>query len=518
MSESAQVGPSEPPPPTLLVWAGFLAMNIGNFMALLDVQIVASSIGSIQAGVSASNDEISWVQTGYLIAEVIGIPLSGFLARALGARLLFSIAALSFSLASLMCALSWDLPSLVVFRAIQGFCGAPMVPMTMATTYLIIPRRNQMMAGAMMSMIMTVASSLGPTIGGWVGGAFGWRALFWVNLIPGPLVASTVWIAMTQLKGPEFSLFRKIDFRGLIGLAVFLGAAEYALEEGPTKQWFQSGEVTFWALTSLAGGTLFFWRALTVENPIVDLRPFRHVPFAIGTTLAFMIGVALFSAVFLTPLFLSSVRGYSSLQVGHTMFVQGLTMFIMGPLIGLLGRSGGDLRWLSALGLGFVAGSCFAQSQLTAEAGFWQFAVPQVMRGAGLMMSFTSIMVPAMQSLPPAMLHAGTSLFNTIRNLGGAFGIAGLSTIQAHAYALHRQELYAAADPSNPHVAAMAAGGRQAIMRYAGLLDREALVMTFNDEFFLMAVVISLSIVAVLFLNPKKHVTAAIAEPVQATH
>jgi DHA2 family multidrug resistance protein len=281
-----------------------------------------------------------------------------------------------------------------------------------------------------------------------------------------------------------------------------------------------------WALASAAGAVLFFWRAFGVDTPIVDLKPFRHPTFAIGAGLGFILGLGLFSSVFLTPLFLGSVRGYSALQIGHTMFVQGVVMFVSAPLVGRLGRSLGDTRPLGFLGFMLVAWSCWEQSHMTAEAGFWELAQPQVWRAIGLMMTFTSVMQPALQSLPPQLVHAGAGLFNTMRNLGGAFGIAALATVQAHSFGLHRQELYAAADPNNPHVAGMIAGAqayleqagaadaeRQALMRYAALLDREALVMTFNDQFLALAVVIGLSAFATLLLRPRpKPIGAAPAQ------
>lgn len=521
MSAEAAARPDDAPP--LAIWIGFIAMIIGQFMAVLDIQIVASAIGSIQAGVSASRDEISWVQTAYLIAEVIGIPLSGFLGRALGTRLLFCLSAFAFSITSMLCAFSWDITSLIVFRALQGFSGAAMIPTVMATLYLAFPQRLQAMTAAMMGMMVTLAPSLGPTIGGYVAEALGWRALFWINLAPGLLITFIIWNTMGSLDKPEFSLLKKIDFVGLLGLAVFLGAAEYTLEEGPANEWFASTEVTLWALVSAAGGALFFWRAFTHETPIVDLKPFRTPTFAVGASLGFILGVGLFSSVFLTPLFLGAVRGYNALQIGHTMFVQGAVMFVSAPFIGWLARQMSDTRGLGFAGFLLVALSCWVQAHLTAESAFWELAWPQALRGVGLIMTFTSVMQPALQSLPPAQVHAGAGLFNTMRNLGGAFGIAGLATIQAHAFALHRQELYAAADPNNPHVAGMIAGARayleqagaldperQALMRYAALLDREALVMTFNDQFLFLAVVVGLSAFAMLFLRPRARAGAAV--------
>ena len=527
MSAAAQARPDDSPP--LHIWVGFIAMVVGQFMAILDIQIVASAIGSIQAGVSASRDEISWVQTSYLIAEVIGIPLSGFLGRALGTRLLFCLSSLAFSISSLLCAFSWDITSLIVFRALQGFSGAAMIPTVMATLYLVFPQRLQPMTGAMMGMVITLAPSLGPTIGGYVAEMLGWRALFWINLVPGLLITVVIWNTMASLGKPDFSLLKKIDLIGLAGLAVFLGAAEYTLEEGPSNEWFASSEVTMWALLSALGGALFFWRAFTAANPIVDLRPFKSPTFAVGASLGFILGLGLFSSVFLTPLFLGSVRGYSALQIGHTMFVQGAVMFVSAPIIGRWGRMMRDTRPLGFLGFILVALSCWVQAHLTAESAFWELAWPQVLRALGLMMTFTSVMQPALQSLPAQQVHAGSGLFNTMRNLGGAFGIAGLATIQSHAFALHRQELYAAADPNNPHVAGMIAGARayleqagasdperQALMRYAGLLDREALVMTFNDQFLFLAVIIGLSAFAMLLLRPRPQVRTAPAQAEEA--
>lgn len=518
---AAPAAPTDSPP--LGIWIGFIAMVVGQFMAILDIQIVASAIGSIQAGVSASRDEISWVQTAYLIAEVIGIPLSGFLGRALGTRLLFCLSAIGFSISSLLCAFSWDISSLIVFRALQGFSGAAMIPTVMATLYLVFPARLQPMTGAMMGMVITLAPSLGPTIGGYVADALGWRALFWVNVVPGLLITLIIWNTMGSLGKANLGLLKKIDLIGLAGLALFLGAAEYTLEEGPSNEWFASSEITLLALTSALGAVIFFWRAFTAETPIVDLKPFASTTFAIGACLGFILGLGLFSSVFLTPLFLGTVRGYSALQIGHTMFVQGVVMFVTAPIIGRFARMQADTRPIGFVGFLLVALSCFMQAHLTAEAGFWEMAWPQVVRAIGLMSTFSSVMQPALQALPPQQVHAGAGLFNTMRNLGGAFGIAGLATVQTHAFALHRQELYSALDPNNPHVQGMLAQmqaylaqtgasdpERQALMRYASILDREALVMTFNDQFLFLAVVIGLSAFAMLALRPSAQRTARI--------
>lgn len=508
---------------------GFIAMMVGNFMALLDIQIVASAIGSIQAGISASRDEISWVQTAYLIAEVVGIPLSGFLARTLGTRRLFVISSALFTLSSLLCSFAWDISSLVVFRALQGFTGAAMVPTTMATLYLVIPKDRQTLAVAMIGVISTLAPSAGPSFGGWITEALGWRALFWINVVPGLFVTAAVWFALGEIDKPRFELFRRLDVTGLIGMAMFLGAAEYVLEEGASAEWFASSEIWFWTLFSAIGAVIFFWRAAVSTNPIVDLRPFKTPSFAVASFLAFILGVGLYSSAFLLPVFLGSVRGYNALQIGHTMFVQGLVMMVSGPTLGLATRGLKDTRWAGITGFFLLSASCYYQSTLTAETGLQQLWLPQALRGLGLLLIFSAIMQPALQSLPPDQVHTGSGLFSTIRNIGGAFGIASFTTLQIHAYALHRQELYAAADPSNPHIQAMIQGSQayleqagasdpaqQAVMRYASLLDREALIMAFNDEFLALAVITAVSSVAMLLLRPKLNAGGSNRDPVLA--
>jgi DHA2 family multidrug resistance protein len=520
MSAPAETRDDASPP--LAVWIGFSAMVFGNFMAILDIQIVASAISEIQAGVSASRDEISWVQTAYLIAEVIAIPLCGFLGRALGTRLLFCASALLFSLSSLLCAFAWDIGSLILFRALQGFSGAAMIPTTMATLFLVFPRHLQPMAGAVVGTVSTLGPTLGPTLGGYVAEALGWRALFWINLVPGLLIAAIIWRTMKGVSTAEPALLKRIDFPGLLGLALFLGAAEYVLEEGPANEWFASSEIWMWTLVSAAGGVLFFWRAFNVETPIVDLKPFATPTFAVGVTLAFVLGLSIFSTIFLTPLFLGSVRGYNALQIGHTMFVQGAVMMLAGPIVGGFVRRLEDPRLFGAIGFLFVAAGCFTQASLTAQSAFWELALPQALRGIGLIMTFSAVMHPTLSALPPSLVHSGAGLFNTLRNLGGAFGIAALATLQTHAFALHRQELYSAVDRSNPHVQAMMAQmqaylaqtgaadpERQALMQYAAMLDREALVMTFNDQFLFLGVVVAASALAMYFMKPAGRAAAS---------
>ncbi|MBU6371739.1 MAG: DHA2 family efflux MFS transporter permease subunit [Alphaproteobacteria bacterium] len=512
----------EPPEPTLGQWIAFTAMIFGNFMAILDIQIVASSITQIQAGVSASRDEITWVQTSYLIAEVIAIPLSGFLIRALGTRLLFTVAASAFAVLSMACALSWDMNSLIVFRTLQGFVGGALIPTTMSTLYLTFPSHRQAVAGTMVGLVSTMAPSIGPTLGGWISEAAGWRWLFWVNVVPGIIIAVLVWRLQKGPK-PNWAMIRNLDVWGLLGLAAMLGCTQFVLEEGPGHDWFAETGVAIAAAAALLGTIIFFYRSLTHPNPVVDLRVFRYGSFGIGCALAILVGVGLYTPTFLQPLFLGQVRGYNALEIGHNMFAQGLTMFIMAPIMSRLAQYAEDPRPLAAFGFICIAISCFMQSHLTAESAFWDFFFPQAIRGVGLMTTFMAVMRPTLASLPPELVPSGTGVFNLMRNLGGAFGLATLITLQQHALAGHRQELYAAAN--TPTVRAMlegsaarlAAEGVQdpetvALANYLHLLDREALVMTFNDQFLTVALALCVAAGLVLLMRKPKPGQAAPAD------
>ena len=501
----------EPPEPTLGQWMAFIAMIFGNFLAILDIQIVASSITQIQAGVSASREEITWVQTSYLIAEVIAIPLSGFLIKALGTRLLFTVAAAAFALLSMACAVAWDMNSLIVFRAMQGFAGGALIPTTMSTLYLTFPSHRQAVAGTLVGLVSTMAPSIGPTLGGYISEVAGWRWLFWINVVPGFAIAAIVW-RLQRGPAPNWAMIRNLDVWGLVGLAAMLGCTQYVLEEGPAHEWFAETGVAIAALAALAGTALFFYRALTHANPVVDLRVFRYGSFAVGCILAVIVGVGLYAPTFLQPLFLGQVRGFSSLEIGHHMFAQGLAMFLMAPLLSRLAQKMDDPRPLAAFGFVCIGLSCVMQSNLTAETGFWDFVWPQVIRGIGMMTCFMAIMRPTLISLPPELVPSGTGVFNLMRNLGGAFGLASLTTLQQHSFALHRQELYAAADTQAARDAIAASAARfelegladpqtAALSNYLQLLDREALVMTFNNQFLVIAIAMAVATVAVIALK-----------------
>src|SRR6266702_6990253 len=310
----------------------FIIMVFGMFMSILDIQIVSASLSEIQAGLSASSSEVSWVQTAYLIAEVIAIPLSGFLSRAFGTRLLFAISAFGFTIASFLCGFASSIEQMILWRAIQGFLGAGMIPTVFASAYLVFPRSKFHIVGPIIGLVATLAPTIGPTVGGFITDWMSWHWLFFINVVPGIGITVGV-LALVDFDQPHFELLDHFDWWGLLFMAGFLGSLEYVLEEGPQYEWLQDTSVAVCAAVSAISAIAFFYRVLTAEEPIVDIRAFTDRNFGIGCLISFCVGIGLYGLTYIYPRYLSEVRGYSALMIGETMFVSGITMFLTAPLV-----------------------------------------------------------------------------------------------------------------------------------------------------------------------------------------
>src|ERR1700716_1223093 len=275
---------SERIPPRRLF--AFLIMVFGMFMSILDIQVVSASLSDIQAGLSASSTEVSWVQTSYLIAEVIAIPLSGFLSRALGTRLLFAISAFGFTLASFLCGFASSIEQMILWRAIQGFLGAGMIPTVFASAYTVFPRSKFYIVGPIIGLVATLAPTIGPTVGGFITDVMSWHWLFFINIVPRLRIHIGV-LALVDFDEPNFELLDRFDWWGLIFMAGFLGSLEYVLEEGPRYEWLQDTSVAVCAAICAVSAIAFFWRVLSVREPIVDITMFTDRNFGIGCPISF---------------------------------------------------------------------------------------------------------------------------------------------------------------------------------------------------------------------------------------
>src|SRR5437660_5105246 len=327
----------------------FLIMVFGMFVSILDIQVVSASLSDIQAGLSASSSEVSWVQTSYLIAEVIAIPLSGFLSRALGTRLLFAISASGFTIASFLCGFASTIEQMILWRAIQGFLGAGMIPTVFASAYTVFPRSKFHIVAPIIGLVATLAPTIGPTVGGIITDAMSWHWLFFINIVPGVIITLGV-LALVDFDQPNFALLDRFDWWGLIFMAGFLGSLEYVLEEGPQYEWLQDTSVAVCAAVGSVSAIAFFYRVLSAEEPIVDIRAFADRNFGVGCLISFCVGLGLDGLTYMYPRYLAEVRGYSALMIGETMFVSGLTMFVTAPIVGRL-MTRIDMRYIIASGL-----------------------------------------------------------------------------------------------------------------------------------------------------------------------
>ncbi len=492
----------------------FLAMVFGMFMAILDIQIVSASLSEIQAGLSASSDEIPWVQTAYLIAEVVMIPLSGFLGRLMSTRVLFTISAAGFTAASALCATATNIDQMIVYRAIQGFIGGGMIPSVFTAAFTIFPPSKRSIVSPMIGLVATLAPTIGPTIGGYLSHAFSWHWLFLVNVGPGIVVAIAAWNLIDFDKG-DSSLLDKFDWWGLLGMAAFLGPMEYVLEEGPRYDWLDDNSVFGAFIVMVLGGVLFFFRVFTAEQPIVDLRAFKDMNFAFGSLFSFVIGIGLYGLTYLYPVFLGRIRGYDSMMIGEALFVSGLAMFFTAPISGVLSRKM-DPRLMMMIGfLGFAAGT-WRMTYLTADWDFWELLVPQILRGSSMMLCMVPINNIALGTLPPERLKNASGLFNLTRNLGGAVGLAIINTVLINRNAFHYARLSehvqwgsAAAQTKlqnmtlNFEQTAGLDAHKAAISKLSGMVQQQATLLSFMDVFTMLTVLFAtLAVFAMVIRKP----------------
>ncbi|WP_371346783.1 DHA2 family efflux MFS transporter permease subunit [Ancylobacter sp. IITR112] len=493
----------------------FLCMVFGMFMAILDIQIVSASLSEIQAGLAASSDEISWVQTSYLIAEVVMIPLSGFLSRALSTRWLFAASAVGFTVMSFMCATATSIDQMIVYRALQGFLGGGMIPTVFAAAYSVFPREKQGVVAPLIGLVATLAPTIGPTIGGYLTDLFSWHWLFLVNIVPGIFVIITT-VTLVDFDEPDLALLDRFDWWGLLFMAGFLGSLEFVLEEGPTNDWFEDEWIAIFAVLGAVSAVAFFARVFMAREPVVDLRAFANRNFAVGSAFSFVVGIGLYGLTYLYPLYLARVRGYSALMIGETMFVSGLAMFLCAPIAGrLMGKV--DPRAMIGFGFAAFAVGTWQVTGLTADWDFWELLVPQILRGVGIMMAMIPINNISLGTLPPDQLKNASGLFNLMRNLGGAVGLALINTVLNDRWDLHLARLHenvqwanaAAVERLDSMTRALSAmgsdAGTAALKRMAGQVRIQAEVMAFSDVFLVLTVLFVVLFFAAPLLRRPTH-------------
>jgi DHA2 family multidrug resistance protein len=510
---SAAVAPGDLPSARKFLIFGIMAF--GQFMALIDIQIVAASLNDVQAGLSAGPDEISWVQTGYLMAELVMIPFAAFLAQALSTRWLFTLSAGLFTIASALCGMAWDIDSMILFRVIQGFVGGAMVPTVFATGFVLFSGPQRAMIPAILGMVSVLAPTLGPTVGGWLTDAVGWRSIFYINILPG-LAVTLLAATFIRVDKPDLSMLRRIDYSHLASMAVFLGGLEYVLEEGPRHEWFGDPAIATAAWLSVVGLGLFLERSFNSNGPIVKLTPFRRPTFVFACVFNLVIGFGLYSSTYLIPVFLGRVRGFTSMQIGTTVFVTGIAQILSTVIAARLSQTV-DPRKTITVGLILFSTSLWLTSHLTEEWGFAAFLAPQLLRGFSLMLCIVPSVNMALTGFAMAELRYASGLFNLMRNLGGALGIAVVNTWLQDQTRIHVARMGENLGVAGQHASEVVAGLAQRIGEItpdpahalllaqgelARLVGRSSLTLAFNEVFRLMSWIFLAALILVPFCRP----------------
>ncbi len=490
----------------------FIAMVVGMFMAILDIQIVAASLPQIQAGLAASREEVSWVQTSYLIAEVVMIPLAGYLSRWLGSRPTFVMAAIGFTGFSVLAGLAQSMDQMILARTFQGFFGGALIPTVFALAFTAFPERHRTLTTVVVSLIATLAPTIGPTIGGYITEAASWHWLFFVNVIPGIAIVLIV-LRFGDFDKGDPRLSRGIDWLGLVTMAIFLGCLQFFLEEGPRNDWFDDRAVLLAASASAIGCVIFLWRSLNYSNPIVDLKAFGNTSFAIGSALQLIVGAGLYGSVFLRPLFLAEVRQLGALDIGVVMLATGLAMFVAAPIAGKLSDRI-DPRLQMAGGMLLAAWGFQDMAHLTPQWGFAEMFWPQIWTGAGIMIAMIPATRVSMASLPPERIKSASSLFQLVRNIGGAMALAGLVQLLSDRTDFHRLRLSEGIAPDNLAVTnfletlafrdaqlGIADPESGALQQLTGILARDASTMAFADGFIVLGYAFALGAILTLAIG-----------------
>jgi len=503
---SGMTPPETAAPSSLRLWLGFGAMCIGMFMAILDIQVVASSLTAIAAALDLSDSQLGWIQTSYLMAEVIAIPLTGVLTRAFSLRWMFAAATFGFTLASLGCSSSGSIEALIAFRVAQGFFGGMLIPAVFTAVFTLMPEAYRLRATTLAGVFALLAPTLGPMVGGYLTQTHVWNWIFLINIAPGLAVTAMVAVYVRP-DAPEPSALRRLDLAGLVSFASALTLLEWLLNEGPRLHW-QGTLVSAIAVACLLSGAFGIWRCLTAAHPFVDLKRFGNTAFAAGCLFSFVLGLGLFGSIFIMSLFLGLVREHEPLVIGEILMVTGVAQLLTAP-VSAWAETRAPPRLLTMLGFGLFGAGLLANGFMAPQSDFATLFWPQVMRGGALMLCLLPTTRLALDLWPEAQVPEASALFNLIRNLGGAIGIALISTMVAERAASHVAQLVAKLQAGDPvtagfvglpvrlfHNRPMGPVDDMTRVLITPLIKHAALTQVLNEAWIALAVLFALSLLA----------------------
>jgi MFS transporter, DHA2 family, multidrug resistance protein len=514
-------GPTAAVSPTVSpkTWLAVTGATLGAFMAVLNIQIVNASLADIQGGIGAGIDDGGWISTSYLIAEIVVIPLSGWLAQVFSVRIYLLTNASLFLLFSAACALAQDLPQMIALRAVQGFSGGVLIPLAFTLIITLLPKAKQPIGLAMFAISATFAPAIGPTIGGYLTENFGWEYVFYVNLVPGALMVGMLYVSL-EATPMKLSLLREGDWPGIITMAIGLAALQTALEEGNKDDWFGSPFIVKLSVVAAVALSAFLWIELTAKKPLLNLRLLVRRNFGFGILANFLLGVALYGSVFILPVYLSRIQGYNAEQIGMVLAWTGLPQLLLIPLVPRLMQRF-DARVIIGVGFALFAASNFMNITMTNDYATYQLFWPNVVRAVGQAFVFAPLSAVATSGIEAENAGSASGLFNMMRNLGGAVGIALLQTLLTKREQYHSNVLMQSVSMLeqatqtrierltqyfvNHGVADHAEATHRAIVAIGRIVQKQAFILAFSDMFFLLGAALIVALAASMMLKNPSH-------------
>jgi len=481
-------------------WLVALSVMLATFMVVLDSSVANVALPHIAGSLSASTDESTWVLTSYLVSNAIILPASGWLAAMIGRKRLLMVSIAVFTGASVLCGASLSMPMLIVARVLQGVGGGGMQPIAQAVLLETFPIEKRGAAMAAYGMGVVVAPIIGPTLGGWITDSYSWRWIFYINLPVGILALSLVNLFVSDPPYLREGRARRIDYPGFAAMALWLGTLQLVLDKGQEDDWFSANWIVIAAVVSSAAMIAFVWRELSIKEPIVNLRVLKDRNFATGTILTSAYGVVLYGITAMLPLFLQTLLGYPALQSGLAVSPRGIgslvSMFVVGRLVGVI-----DNRILLAAGFGILAVSSAMFSRINLEIAMVNVMLPNIINGFATGFIFVPLTTMAMGTLQKQQMGNATGVYNLMRNIGGSFGIAVVTTFLARGAQLHQNILVGNLTAGNPilrqdlatlsHTVTAGAGPVGAVSQAYALVYseviRQATLLSYADNFRLMA-------------------------------
>jgi len=509
-------------------WWIMLGLIMAAALEILDTTVVNVALPQMSGNLGATTDEIAWVSTGYILANVIVLPMTAWLSGRFGRKRYLMASILIFNIARFMCGLSGSLGEIIFWRLIQGAGGAALISTAQSTIVEIFPRSQIATVQSIFGLGLIVTPTLGPLLGGYITDNYSWRTIFFIHV---PLaVASLTLVGLFLQDSLHQKRVNTVDVWGIIMLAAGMGSLQYVLEEGERYDWFSDPTIARLAVVAAVALVGFVWWELSPRNkaPILDLRVLKDRGLSASVLLGLVLGFGLYGGVFIYPLFVQTILGFTPTATGLALLPGGIMTAVAVIFCGRVLQKGFDARILILVGMFVYMGSMWMLGHLTTQSGQSDTQAGLMVRGFGLGLVFIPISTVAFAGLRGAQIAQGSALYNLMRQLGGSFGIAVLNTYIVHMTAFHRAELVANLHPGNATFQARLNGATGALVARGGysftsaqaaalhLLDRtvqaQAMTMAYNNAFILLGLTFLLALPAVLLLRRPKRGAPAPAE------